>query len=73
MSGFANMGRLFRNPAVTALVGALLGASAIVFGLQFHIGTWYAEGPWAYAGSAVGGALLALVVRYAIGKEYGWH
>jgi hypothetical protein len=59
------------DKAITALVGALVGAGGIYFGLRFHIGDWFIDGPWAYACSALGGALVALLVRYAIRKDYG--
>ncbi len=57
--------------AIAALIGALIGIGAIYFGAHFHIGDWVVDGPWAYVGSALSGALIALLVRYAIGKNYG--
>jgi hypothetical protein len=56
---------------ITAVVGALIGLGA-VRGLRFHFGSWYIDGPWGYVGAAVSGALVALVVRYAMRRELGW-
>jgi hypothetical protein len=59
------------DKAITALIGALLGVPAIYFGLSFHVGTWHIDGPWAYVGSAISGALVACLVQYAVRKNYG--
>jgi hypothetical protein len=58
--------------AVTAIVGAIIGLAAISFGFREHFGTWYIDGVWGYAGAAITGALVALVVRAAVSKEFGW-
>jgi uncharacterized membrane protein YeaQ/YmgE (transglycosylase-associated protein family) len=58
--------------AVTAIVGAIIGLAAIWFGLREHFGTWYIDGVWGYVGAAITGALVALVVRAAVSKEFGW-
>jgi hypothetical protein len=57
------------NKMVTALIGAVLGLAAIWMGFNFHMGPWIIDGPWATLGAAVGGAIVALIMRYAIGKE----
>ncbi|MFT3732107.1 MAG: hypothetical protein QM780_11925 [Hyphomicrobium sp.] len=56
---------------VTALIGAFVGVGAIYFGANFHIGDWIVNGSWAYVGSAVCGALVAILLRYFVRKEYG--
>jgi hypothetical protein len=61
------------DKAITALVGALIGVIAIWGGMRFHIGSWYVDGSWAYVASAVTLALVALVVRWTLRKQFGWH
>lgn len=63
--------RLDMSHAVTAIVGAIAGLAAIWFGLRLHFGTWYVDGTWGYVGAAITGALIALVIRSAVGKEFG--
>jgi hypothetical protein len=60
------------DKAITALIGAALGIGGIRLGMRLHFGSWYIDGPWGYVGAAVVGALIALLVRYAIRKELGW-
>ncbi len=57
---------------ITALLGAIIGLAAIWLGFTIHIGSWFIEGPWGAAASAVTGAALALIIKYAISREYGW-
>ena len=54
-----------------ALVDALLGVGAIWLGLRFHFGSWYIDGPLGYVGAALAGAVVAIVLRYAVRKEFG--
>jgi hypothetical protein len=65
--------RLSRSPTFVALAGACLGVLALAAGLHLHFGAVVVDGLWGYIGSAVIGALLALVIRYAVRKEYGWN
>ncbi len=58
---------------LTAFAGAILGLATVWFGLSFHIGPWFITGSWGAAASAVTGAAVALFLKYAVGKEYGWH
>jgi hypothetical protein len=58
--------------AATAIVGAIIGLAAIGFGLRVHFGTSYIDGVWGYVGAAITGALVALVIRAAVSKEFGW-
>lgn len=51
---------------VVGLVGAVLGLSAIYFGLNFHIGQWFISGSAAYIPAALGGAASALLVQYLL-------
>jgi len=60
------------SEAITALIGAAFGIGAIRLGMRLHFGSWYIDGPWGYVGAAVAGALVALLARYAIRKEFGW-
>ena len=55
-----------------AILGALAGLVLVYMGLTVHVGlTNYQGGVAAYALSALGGAAVALVVRYAVRKEFG--
>jgi len=49
-----------------------LGIGAIRLGMRMHFGSWYIDGAWGYVGAAVAGAVVALLIRYAIRKEFGW-
>jgi len=60
------------DKVITALIGGALGLGAVWLGMRLHFGAWYIDGPWGYVGAAVGGALIALLVRYAMRKEFGW-
>jgi hypothetical protein len=60
------------DKVVTALVGGAFGLGAIRLGMRLHFGSWYVDGAWGYAGAAVAGALVALFVRWALRKEFGW-
>ena len=51
---------------VVALVGAVVGLFLIYFGLNFHIGQWFIGGNEAYIPAAIGGAALALLIRYLL-------
>jgi hypothetical protein len=55
---------------VTALIGSGLALIALWFGLRFHFGSWYIEGVWSYVGSAVVGAIIALIVRDVLRKHF---
>ena len=57
---------------IAALLGALAGWLAVSFGLSFHIGPWFVDGPWLPVASCVGGALVGVFVRYALSREFGW-
>lgn len=54
-----------------ALAGTILGALAVPFGLHVHLGQTYLSGVPAYIVSALTGAAVVLVLRYAIRKEFG--
>jgi hypothetical protein len=60
------------DKAIAGLIGAALGIGAIRLGMRLHFGSWYIDGPWGYVGAAVVGVLIALLVRCAIRKEFGW-
>jgi hypothetical protein len=64
--------RLVMDKVITALIGGALGLGAVWLGMRLNFGAWYIDGPWGYVGAAVGGALIALLVRYAMRKEFGW-
>jgi hypothetical protein len=49
-----------------ALVGAVVGLLLIYFGLNFHIGQWFISGNAAYIPAAIGGAAMALLIRYLL-------
>jgi hypothetical protein len=51
---------------VIALVGAGMGLFPIYFGLNFHIGQWFIAGNAAYIPAAIGGAAMALLIRYLL-------
>jgi hypothetical protein len=51
---------------VVALVGAVVGLLLIYFGLNFHIGQWFISGNAAYIPAAIGGAAMALLIRYLL-------
>jgi hypothetical protein len=51
---------------VIASVGAGLGLLSIYFGLNFHIGQWFIGGNAAYIPAAIGGAAIALLIRYLL-------
>jgi hypothetical protein len=57
---------------IAALIGAALGVLAVWLGLRFHIGSWFFDGITGYAGAAIGGAFVAIVVRYALSRTFGW-
>ena len=60
------------DKAIAGLIGAALGIGAIRLGMRLHFGPSYIDGPWGYVGAAVVGVLIALLVRCAIRKEFGW-
>ena len=60
------------DKTVTALIGGVLGIGAIRLGMRMHFGSWYIDGAWGYVGAALAGAVVALLIRYAIRKELGW-
>jgi hypothetical protein len=51
---------------VIALVGAGVGLFLIYFRLNFHIGQWFISGNEAYIPAAIGGAAVALLIRYLL-------
>jgi hypothetical protein len=51
---------------VIASVGAGVGLFLIYFGLNFHIGQWFISGNEAYILAAIGGAAMALLIRYLL-------
>ncbi len=51
---------------VIALVGAVVGLFFIYFGLTFHIGQWFIIRNAAYIPAAIGGATVALLIRYLL-------
>jgi hypothetical protein len=51
---------------VIASVGAGVGLLLIYFGLNFHIGQWFISGNAAYIPAAIGGAIVALLIRYLL-------
>jgi hypothetical protein len=55
----------------TALVGAIFGLAVVWLGFTVHAGLFSIDGPWANVASAVTGAVVALLAKYAIGNEYG--
>lgn len=57
---------------LTGLAGALLGvAITAVSPLQVHLGRLVIEGPGRFAVAAAGGALCAIVLRWALRAERG--
>jgi hypothetical protein len=60
------------DKTVTALMGGVLGIGAIRLGMRLHFGSWYIDGAWGYVGAAVAGAVVALLIRCAMRKEFGW-
>ena len=57
--------------AIYAALGAIGGMLLIYMGLNFHIGSTIYQGVPAYIGAACGGAVVVLIVRYAVRKQYG--
>jgi hypothetical protein len=51
---------------IIALLGAVMGLLSIYFGLNFHIGQWFIGGSAAYIPAAIGGAAVALLIRYLL-------
>ena len=51
---------------VIASIGAAAGLLLIYFGLNFHIGQWFVSGNAAYLPAAIGGAAVALLIRYLL-------
>ena len=60
------------DKTIAALIGGVLGIGAIRLGMRMHFGSWYIDGAWGYVGAAVAGAVVALLIRYAMRKEFGW-
>jgi hypothetical protein len=54
-----------------ASAGALAGTLMVLMGFGVHIGPTYYYGAPAYALSALAGAGVAVLLRYAIRKEFG--
>jgi hypothetical protein len=44
----------------------------VVIGPRFHIGPIFFDGLVGYIGSAIAGALAAVLIRWTIRKEWGW-
>jgi hypothetical protein len=53
------------------MLGALAGLLLVYLGVNVHIGLTNYDGVVAYALSALAGAAVALLVRYAVRKEFG--
>lgn len=65
------MSGLLMANILTALVGAIFGYAVVWLGFTIHAGSFIIDGPWANVVSAVTGAVVALLIKYAISKEYG--
>jgi hypothetical protein len=51
---------------LVALAGAVLGALAVYFGLNFRWGSWFLSGSDALIPCIIGGAVTALLIQYSL-------
>jgi hypothetical protein len=57
---------------LAGLIGAIGGAAIVASGPRFHVGSIFFDGLAGYVGAAVAGALVAVLIGWALRKELGW-
>ena len=56
---------------LSAFLGAIAGVLLAMLGLRFHIGSWFLDGVAGTIAAALAGAVMAVIVRLAIRRQYG--